>query len=61
MRLLISKVFLFVIDTCLPDEELIELKNAIIMAFSLMPEHAKVGLITYGKMVHVYELGLYAS
>jgi len=54
---LIPPVFLFVIDTCLESEELQELKDALVMAFSLMPENSLVGLITFGKMVQVYELG----
>jgi len=49
-------VFLFVVDTCLPDEELTELKNSLIMALTLMPENSLIGLITYGKTVQVYEL-----
>jgi len=49
-------VFLFVVDTCLPEEELHALRNALIMALSLMPENALIGLITFGKTVQVYEL-----
>ena len=44
-------VFLFVVDTCLTEEELAALKTALIMALSLMPENALIGLITYGKTV----------
>ncbi len=46
-------VFLFVIDLCLPDEELTALKNALIMALSLLPDNALVGLITFGKTVRI--------
>jgi protein transport protein SEC23 len=49
-------VFLFVVDTCLAEEELVALRNALIMALSLMPENALIGLITFGKTVQVYEL-----
>jgi len=49
-------VFVFVVDTCLLEEELTALKNALIMALSLMPENALIGLISFGKTVQVYEL-----
>ncbi|PRP83737.1 protein transport protein sec23 [Planoprotostelium fungivorum] len=52
-------IFLFVIDTCLTAEELEELKSAIVVTVSsLMPENSLVGLITYGKTVQLFELGV---
>eukprot|EP00096_Caligus_rogercresseyi_P013588 TRINITY_DN621_c0_g1_i1.p1 TRINITY_DN621_c0_g1~~TRINITY_DN621_c0_g1_i1.p1 ORF type:complete len:778 (-),score=222.45 TRINITY_DN621_c0_g1_i1:224-2557(-) len=50
-------VFLFVVDTCLDEEELGALKESLQMSLSLLPPHALVGLITFGKMVQVHELG----
>ncbi|KAH7431830.1 hypothetical protein KP509_08G068800 [Ceratopteris richardii] len=50
-------VFLFVLDTCLIEEELTFLKMALKQAIELLPEHALVGLITFGTQVHVHELG----
>ncbi|MCO5569506.1 hypothetical protein L7F22_023219 [Adiantum nelumboides] len=50
-------VFLFVLDTCLIEEELTFLKTALKQAIELLPEHALVGLITFGTQVHVHELG----
>lgn len=50
-------VFLFVLDTCLIEEELGYLKAAIAQAIGLLPGNALVGLITYGTQVHVHELG----
>ncbi|KAJ7532971.1 hypothetical protein O6H91_13G027400 [Diphasiastrum complanatum] len=50
-------VFMFVLDTCLPEEELGFLKTALTQAIVLLPEKALVGLITYGTHVHVHELG----
>jgi protein transport protein SEC23 len=47
----IPPVFLFVVDTCLEDEDLKALKEALIVSLSLLPEYAWVGLITYGTMV----------
>jgi len=48
--------FLFVLDTCLQDEDLKTLKDIIVMALSLVPEDALVGLITFGKTVQLWEL-----
>ena len=39
------------------EEELQSLKDNIVMSLSLMPEHALVGLVTFGRMVQVHELG----
>lgn len=50
-------VFLFVVDTCLDEEELQALKESLQMSLSLLPPSALVGLITFGKMVQVHELG----
>lgn len=50
-------VFLFVVDTCMDDEELGALKNSLQMSLSLLPPDSFVGLITFGKMVQVHELG----
>jgi protein transport protein SEC23 len=50
-------VFLFLIDTCLPEDELETLKDSIQMSLNLLPQNAVVGLITYGTTVQVYELG----
>jgi protein transport protein SEC23 len=50
-------IFLFVIDTCQEEDSLKALKDSIIMALSLLPPHALVGLITYGTMAQVHEIG----
>jgi len=50
-------IFLLVVDTCLDDEELGALKDSLQMSLSLLPPAALVGLITFGKMVQVHELG----
>ncbi|GJP53086.1 hypothetical protein CLOM_g12223 [Closterium sp. NIES-68] len=50
-------VFLFLLDTCLIEEELGYLKTAVSQAIGLLPENALVGLITYGSLVYVHELG----
>ena len=46
-------VYLFVIDTCMSDDELQSLKDNLVMSLSLMPKHALVGLITFGRMIQV--------
>lgn len=50
-------VFLYVVDTCIDDEELTELKDSLQQSINLLPENAMVGLITFGTMVQVHELG----
>ena len=44
-------VYLFVIDTCMSEDELQSLKDNLVMSLSLMPKHALVGLVTFGRMV----------
>ncbi|RWW42400.1 hypothetical protein BHE74_00052052 [Ensete ventricosum] len=51
-------VFLFVIDTCLIEEEMGFVKSAMRRAISLVPDYALVGFVTFGTQVHLYELGL---
>lgn len=46
-------IFLFVMDTCVDEEELGALRESITMSLSLMPATALVGLITFGRHVHV--------
>ena len=50
-------VFLFVVDLCLDEDELKELKDSIQQSLNLLPENALVGLITFGKNVLVHEIG----
>ncbi|XP_050280877.1 protein transport protein SEC23 [Quercus robur] len=50
-------VFLFVIDSCLIEEEMGFLKSSLSQAFDLLPDNSLVGLITFGTLVHVHELG----
>ncbi|TKA64886.1 Protein transport protein SEC23 [Cryomyces minteri] len=50
-------VFVFVVDTCQEEDSLKSLKDSIIMSLSLLPPYALVGLITFGTMAQVHELG----
>ncbi|XP_019734052.1 protein transport protein Sec23A isoform X2 [Hippocampus comes] len=50
-------VFLYVVDTCMEEEDLQALKESLQMSLSLLPPTALVGLITFGRIVHVHELG----
>uniref|UniRef100_A0A915KNH3 Protein transport protein SEC23 n=1 Tax=Romanomermis culicivorax TaxID=13658 RepID=A0A915KNH3_ROMCU len=50
-------IFLFVVDTCVTKEELTSLKESLQTSLSLLPPESYVGLITYGRMVQVHELG----
>ncbi|KAL5549631.1 hypothetical protein UlMin_004862 [Ulmus minor] len=53
----IPPVFMFVVDTCIIEEEMGYLKSALSQAIDLLPDHSLVGLITFGTFVHVHELG----
>ncbi|XP_059651740.1 protein transport protein SEC23 C [Cornus florida] len=53
----VPPVFLFVVDTCMIEEEIGFLKSALSQAVGLVPENALVGLITFGTFVSVHELG----
>ncbi|XP_057981907.1 protein transport protein SEC23 C [Malania oleifera] len=50
-------VFLFVVDTCVIEEEMAYLKSALSQAVDLLPDNSLVGLITFGTYVQVHELG----
>ncbi len=50
-------IFFFVVDTCLIEEDMIALREALTVTLSLLPPKALVGLITFGTMVQVHELG----
>jgi protein transport protein SEC23 len=45
------------VDTCIDDDELGALKDSLQMSLSLLPPNALIGLVTFGKMVQVHELG----
>ncbi|KAK7286719.1 hypothetical protein RJT34_21921 [Clitoria ternatea] len=53
----VPPVFLFVVDTCVIEEEIGYLRSALSQAVELLPENSLVGLITFGSLVHVHELG----
>ncbi|KAL0083645.1 protein transporter SEC23 [Phycomyces blakesleeanus] len=53
----VPPIFFFVVDTCLEQEDLDALKSTIIASLSLLPPYAWVGLITFGTMTQVHELG----
>lgn len=50
-------IFLLMVDTALDSEELAELKDSLQQSINFIPEDALIGLITYGKMAFVHELG----
>ncbi|GKV06204.1 hypothetical protein SLEP1_g18117 [Rubroshorea leprosula] len=53
----VPPVFMFVLDTCIIEEEMAFLKSALSQAIGLLPDNSLVGLITFGTLVHVHELG----
>lgn len=52
-----NPVFLFVIDTCLIEEEIGFLKSSLLQVVGTLPENCLIGLITFGSYVQVHELG----
>ncbi|KAL1924493.1 uncharacterized protein VTP21DRAFT_4147 [Calcarisporiella thermophila] len=50
-------IVLYVVDTCQDEEDLKALKDALLVSLSLLPPYAWVGLITFGTMAQVHELG----
>lgn len=54
-------VFLYVVDTCVDEKELEELKDSIQQSLMAIPDESLVGLITFGRMVQVHEIGSTAS
>lgn len=49
-------VFLFVVDTCQDTNSFKCLKRSLLVALSLVPENSIVALITFGKLVSIYDL-----
>ena len=46
-----------VVDTVVSSEDMVELKDSLQQSINFIPEDAMIGLITFGKMVQVHELG----
>lgn len=53
----VPPIFLYVVDTCQDQDNLLALRDTIQTSLSLIPETALVGLITYGTMAQIHELG----
>ena len=52
-----APAYVFVVDTCLSEDELNASQGAISQALQMVPEYARVALVTFGTHVQVYELG----
>jgi len=53
----VPQVFIFVVDTCIIEEEIGYLKSALAQVVELLPDNSLVGFITFGTYVQVHELG----
>ncbi|EJU02357.1 hypothetical protein DACRYDRAFT_22029 [Dacryopinax primogenitus] len=53
----IPPIFVYVVDTCLDADDLKALRDTLIVSLSLLPPHALVGLVTFGTMTQVHEIG----
>ncbi|CAD8135653.1 unnamed protein product [Paramecium pentaurelia] len=49
--------FLYIIDTCIPQEDLQAIRDSIQQSLSIIPPDSLVGLITFGRNVFIHELG----
>lgn len=50
-------IFLFVVDLCQDEDNLEALKETLVISLSLLPPNALVGLITFGTMIQLHDLG----
>jgi protein transport protein SEC23 len=50
-------IFIFLIDTTVEEEELNELKDSIQQVLTTLPQDCLIGIITFGAMVNVQEIG----
>lgn len=50
-------IFLYVVDTCLREQDLKALKDSLTVSLNLLPQNALVGLVTFGTMAQVHEIG----
>lgn len=57
---LLTPIFLFVIDVCVEQEELQNLKDSLMQVLDLLPNNARIGIITSGSVVQVYDLSFRA-
>lgn len=50
-------IFVFVVDLCQDEDNLEALKETLVISLTLLPPNALVGIITFGTMVQVHDLG----
>lgn len=48
--------FVFVVDTCIMEDELKQLKASLLLAIMQLPPQSRVALITFGRNIHLHEL-----
>lgn len=53
--------YIFIIDTCVAEDELAACKVAVQQVLATLPDYALVGMVTFGTHVHVHELGFEGS
>ncbi|KAJ6349248.1 hypothetical protein OIU77_006768 [Salix suchowensis] len=53
----VKSAFVFVLDTCMIEEEFEYAKSEVKRAIGLLPENAMVGFVSFGTQVQVHELG----
>lgn len=51
-----NPAYLFLIDLCVSEKELASIQEEMGNTISLLPDNTRVGIVTFNKFVHVYEL-----
>ncbi|GBE60879.1 hypothetical protein BOVATA_023720 [Babesia ovata] len=53
---LFPPTFIFLVDTCVPEEELEQLKDSLQQVVSMLPQDVQIGLITFGSVIKIHDL-----
>lgn len=51
-----SSTFLFLVDLCMDEVELNNLKDSLLQTMNLLPQNSLVGFITFGTLINVFDL-----
>lgn len=51
----VPPIFVFVVDTCLNEEDFQALKESLLISLNLLPPDSLIGFVSFGKVVNLYE------
>lgn len=52
-----TPAFIFLIDTCMSEEDLGELKDSLRQTLNLLPEESLIGIVSFGTLINIHEVG----